>query len=102
MVRKVHTKEEKSLHADTITAFLQCRINFDSHDFAVGKLFFQTLQVLHHVGIASRQMPRDLPQAFERKVTHLNTFVKPARPTDNVRDEIVNGNISWAENVGQS
>ena len=44
-------------------------------------------------------MPGDLPQAFERKVTHLNKFVKPARPTDNVRAEIVNANISWAENI---
>ena len=98
MVRKVHTKEQKSLHADTITAFLQSRVNFDSHDFAV----FQTLQLLHHLGIASSQISGDLPQAFERKVTHLNKFAKPARPTDNVRAEIVNANISWAENVGQS
>ena len=37
----------------------------------VGKLFFQILQVLHHVRIASRQMSGDLPQAFERKVTTL-------------------------------
>ena len=31
----------------------------------VGKLFFQILQVLHHVRIASKQMSGDLPQAFE-------------------------------------
>ena len=37
----------------------------------VGELFFQILQVLHHAGIASRQMSGDLPQAFERKVTTL-------------------------------
>lgn len=29
MVRKVHTECRKSLNADTITAFLQCKINFD-------------------------------------------------------------------------
>ena len=29
MVMKVHTKCRKSLCADTITAFLQCKINFD-------------------------------------------------------------------------
>ena len=49
-------------------------------------------------------MPRksaDPPQAFERKVTHLNNFVKPARPTDNVRAEIVNVNISCVENMGK-
>ena len=46
-------------------------------------------------------MSGDLPPAFERKVTHLNKFVKPARPTDNVRAEIGNANISWAENVGK-
>ena len=76
-------------------------VNFHSHDVAVGKLFFQTLQVLRHVGIASRHMSGDLPQAFERKVTQLNTFVKPARPTDNVRAEIANANRSWAENMGK-
>ena len=68
----------------------------------VGKLFFKILQVLHHVGLASRQMSGDLPQAFERKVTHLNKSVTPVRPNDNVRAEIVKANISWAENVGQS
>ena len=37
MVRKVHTEARKSLHADTITAFLRCKINYDCHcyDFAV-------------------------------------------------------------------
>ena len=37
MVRMVHTETRKSLHADTITALLQCRINFDSHcyDFTI-------------------------------------------------------------------
>ena len=37
MVRKVHTEARRSLHADTITAFLQCKIYFDCHcyDFAV-------------------------------------------------------------------
>ena len=67
----------------------------------VGKLFFQILQVLHHVGIASRQMSGNLPQAFQRKVTQLNKFVKPARPTDNVRAEIANANSAWAENMGK-
>ena len=28
MVRKVHTEARKSLYADTITVFLQCKINF--------------------------------------------------------------------------
>ena len=46
-------------------------------------------------------MSGDLPQAFERKVTQLNTFVKPARSTDNVRAEIANANRSWAENMGK-
>ena len=46
-------------------------------------------------------MSGDLPQAFERKVTQLNTFVKPARPTDNVRAKIANANRSWAENMGK-
>ena len=67
----------------------------------VGKLFFQILQVLHHMGIASRQMSGNLPQAFQRKVTQLNKFVKPARPTDNVRAEIDNANSSWADNMGK-
>ena len=31
MVRKVHTECRKSLSADTITAFLQCKINFDTN-----------------------------------------------------------------------
>ena len=37
MVRKVHTEARKSLHADAITAFLRCKINYDCHcyDFAV-------------------------------------------------------------------
>ena len=37
MVRKVHTEFRKALHADTITAYLQCKMNFDAdcHQFDV-------------------------------------------------------------------
>ena len=37
MVRKIHTEARKSLHGDTITAFLRCKINYDCpcYDFAV-------------------------------------------------------------------
>ena len=67
----------------------------------VGKSFSQILQLIHHVGIANRQTAGDLPHAFERKDTHLNTCIKPARSTDQVRAEIVYANISWAEIVGK-
>ena len=37
MVRKIHTEARKSLNADTITAFLRCKINYNCpcYDFTV-------------------------------------------------------------------
>ena len=37
MVGKIHTEFRKSLNADTITAYLQCKLNFDAncHEFDV-------------------------------------------------------------------
>ena len=67
----------------------------------VGTLFSQILQLIHHVGIANMQTAGDLPQALHRKGTNLHTFVKPARPTDQVRAEIVNANTSWADIMGK-
>ena len=37
MVRKIHTDSRKTLLPETLTAYLQCKLNFDSvcHDFEV-------------------------------------------------------------------
>ena len=37
LVRKIHTDSRKTLLPETLTAYLQCKLNFDSlcHDFKV-------------------------------------------------------------------
>ena len=46
----LHTEARKSLHADIITAFLQCKINFDSHcyDFAVTPAILREAKTCTH------------------------------------------------------
>lgn len=67
----------------------------------LGKLFFQIIQLIHHGNISKDQAEGKLPKAFEKKVSGLNKFVRPARPSDSVRSKIQKENTSWAMNLGR-
>ncbi|MEG7523872.1 MAG: NADAR domain-containing protein, partial [Chromatiales bacterium] len=65
------------------------------------KMFYQMLQLLHHIGVTKQQAEGKLSKSFERKTAYLNKFVRPARPNENIRREIHNTNLAWATNMGR-
>jgi len=67
---------------------------------STGKAFYQILQLLHHIGIVKEQALGNLPKSFSKKTDHLNTFVRPARPDDNVKRQIRATNLAWASDMG--
>lgn len=65
------------------------------------KMFYQVLQLLHHIGVAKEQAGGNPSKAFERKTSHLDKFVRPARPDNSVRRDIRQANLAWATGMGK-
>ena len=67
---------------------------------SLGKLFYHLLPLLHDATIAKHQSNGKLPLAFQKKVAQLSTFLRPARPTQTIRNKLKEVNVSWAKQIG--
>ena len=65
------------------------------------KLFFQVLQCLHHLAVLKLQKGGQVAFTFKRKVSELDSFIRPAMKTSAVDDKIKSVNRTWLSQVTQ-
>ncbi|ESP02098.1 hypothetical protein LOTGIDRAFT_157247 [Lottia gigantea] len=66
-----------------------------------GKVFFQVLQCLHHLAILTLQQQGQPAFTFKRKVSELDSFIRPAMKTSAVDANIRSLNRTWLSKVTQ-
>ncbi|ESO91802.1 hypothetical protein LOTGIDRAFT_163162 [Lottia gigantea] len=65
------------------------------------KVFFQVLQCLHHLAILTLQQQGQPAFTFKRKVSELDSFIRPAMKTSAVDANIRSLNRTWLSKVTQ-
>lgn len=66
------------------------------------KVFFQVLQCLHHLAILALQKDGQPAFTFKRKVSELDSFIRPAMKTSAVDANIRSLNRTWLSKVTQT